>query len=78
MKSETLVFVGVLGVLFVELFVMFWLEYWRKFKDWEAGADLTGASKAEIVSKKRAVALKDISKDMQEFYIQGLEWEFGL
>lgn len=60
MKSEALVFVGgVLGVL-VELVVAFRPGYWRTFKEREAGADLTRASKAENVSKKRAVALKDI------------------
>lgn len=50
---------GVLGVL-VELVVAFRPGYWRTFKEREAGADLTRASKAENVSKKRAVALKDI------------------
>jgi len=60
------VFGGVLGE-FVILVVALSKEYWRAFKEWEAGADLTRASKAETVSRKRAVALEDISGYTTEY-----------
>ena len=70
-EPEALVLVDVFGVLFVGalgvlLFIVFSLEYCRTFKEREVGADLTEASKAKTVSKKRVVALKDISRDMKE------------
>lgn len=70
-EPEALVLVDVFGVLFVVgalgvlLFIVFSLEYCRTFKEREVGADLTEASKAKTVSKKRVVALKDISRDIR-------------